>query len=128
MENLVDMSSAFMLLILAFLAALRIQAFMMKKAISQVIDRFRERNSLCSQGSKTADQLELQPPPFLERLFRLRDYKPYALQLLIRRAGQEPCASPMTIECACWKEGFRKSNKISACNEHIVAEGQESLR
>jgi hypothetical protein len=32
----------------------------------------------------TADQLGLQPPTFFERLFKPRDYKPYALQMLIR--------------------------------------------
>jgi len=84
MENPVDLFSIFILLILAFLAALRIQAFMMKRAISQVIDRFRENNTLCSQGSKSADQLGLKPPTFFERLFKPRDYKPYALQMLIQ--------------------------------------------
>lgn len=39
-----------MLLGLFFLAALRIQAFLMKRAVSQVVDRFRANHSLSAYG------------------------------------------------------------------------------
>jgi hypothetical protein len=84
MQNPLDLFSISMLLILSLLVVLRIQAFMVKRALTQVIDRFKTNNSLCSQGSKTVDELELQPPSFLERIYKPRDYKPYALKILIR--------------------------------------------
>jgi hypothetical protein len=73
-----------MLLGLFFLAALRIQAYLMKRAVFQVVDRFRANHSLCSQGTKTADELGLQPPNFWQRFYKPRDYKPYALRMLIQ--------------------------------------------
>jgi hypothetical protein len=84
MENPVNLFSFLIILVFSFLMALRIQAYLMKRAVSKVIDRFRENNSRCSRGSKTIDQLELQPPALWERLIKPRDYKPYALQMLIR--------------------------------------------
>lgn len=83
MENPVNLFSVLILLILAFLVAFRIQAFLMKRAVTQVIDRFQRNHTLCSQGSKTVHELGLQPPTLFERLFKPRDYKPYALQILI---------------------------------------------
>jgi hypothetical protein len=84
MEDPLNLFSIAILLMLAFLAVLRIQAFLVKRALTQVIDRFRTSHSLCSQGSKTVDELELRPPDFLERIYKPRDYKPYALKMLIR--------------------------------------------
>jgi len=72
------------LMMLTFLGALRIQAYLIKRALVQVIDRFRKNQCLCSLGAKTIGELGLQPPSLFERLFKPRDYKPYALQLLIR--------------------------------------------
>ncbi|MEJ2165489.1 MAG: hypothetical protein P8X90_08165 [Desulfobacterales bacterium] len=80
-------ANLFMIMIvlgLSFLAALRIQAYMMKRAVSQVVDRFRSNHCLCSQGAKSADELGLQPPNFWQRLYKPRDYKPDALRILIQ--------------------------------------------
>ena len=84
MENPLNLLPIIFILILSFLVVLRIQAFMVKRALKQVIDKFRAKHSLCSQGSKTIAELDLQPPSFPERIYRLRDYKPDALKLLIR--------------------------------------------
>ncbi len=84
MEDPLNLFSITILLMLAFLAALRIQAFLVKRVLNQVIERFRTNHSLCSQGAKTVAELELQPPSFLERMYKPRDYKPYALKMLIR--------------------------------------------
>jgi len=70
--------------VLFFLVVLRIQAYLVKRALSQVIERFRQHDSLCSQSPKSMDQLGLRPPGFWERAVKPRDYKPYALQILIR--------------------------------------------
>ncbi len=84
MENPLDPIPVIVLLALFFLMALKIQGYLLKRAVSQVVDRFRQHNSLCSQGSKTLDQLDLQPPTFIDRMTKPRDYKPYALQMLIK--------------------------------------------
>ena len=84
MEDPLNLFLILLILILCFLVVLRIQAFMVKRALRQVIDKFRAKHSLCSQGSKTIAELELQPPSFPERIYRLRDYKPDALKMLIR--------------------------------------------
>ena len=84
MGNPLDPIPFLMMLALFILAALKIQGYLLKRAITQVIDRFRQHNSLCSQGSKTLDQLDLQPPTFIDRMTKPRDYKPYALRMLIK--------------------------------------------
>ena len=84
MKNPVDIIVILMLTALLLLIVLRIQAFLMKRAVSQVVESFRANHSLCSQGAKTAAELGLQPPNFWQRLYKPRDYKPYALRMLIQ--------------------------------------------
>lgn len=84
MDTLPKMIFLSALLLLTFLGALRIQAYLIKRALIQVIDRFRKNQCICSLGAKTIGELGLQKPNLLERLCKPRDYKPYALQLLIR--------------------------------------------
>lgn len=67
------------LLFLAFY----IPKIMMKRAVLQVIKIFRKSSSLCSQSPKGVEELGLQDPDFVDRLFKPRDYKPYALKALI---------------------------------------------
>ena len=84
MENSASPIVIVILMALLFLAVLRIQAFLMKRAVSQVVDRFRANHCLCSQGAKTAAELGLQSPNFWQRFYKPRDYKPYALRMLIQ--------------------------------------------
>ena len=84
MNNPLNLLSVSIILLLSLLAALRFQAFLVKRAVTQVVDRFRTNHGLCSQGSKSIDELGLQPPSFLERIYKPRDYKPYALKMLIK--------------------------------------------
>jgi hypothetical protein len=73
------------LLIVFFIALLIALPFMMnKRAIRQVIKRFRDRQALDPSTAKTIDELGLTPPSFRERLMRFRDYKPAALNGLVR--------------------------------------------
>jgi len=87
MENSASLFVVLLLTALLFLIVLRIQAFLMKRAVSQVVESFRANHSLCSQGAKTAAELGLQPPNFWQRLYKPRDYKPYALRMLIQRGA-----------------------------------------
>lgn len=58
--------------------------FMLKRAMSQVIHRFRAHRSLSRESAKTLQELGLTSHSFVERIMKPRDYKPYALQILQR--------------------------------------------
>ncbi len=61
-----------------------IPGWRLKRAMRQVVQIFRRHNATDAKNAKTDDELGLRPRPFLERMFSLRDYKPYALTVLIR--------------------------------------------
>jgi hypothetical protein len=71
---------------LFLMAAFVVQGLMFRRAAFRVIRLFRDKHSLCSEGYKTIDELGLRAKSFMERMFHfgLRDYKPQALQALIR--------------------------------------------
>ena len=66
------------------LALVIIPRWRLKRAISQVIQIFREHNAIDAKGAKTIDELSLRPRSSMEVMFRGRDYKPYALNFLIK--------------------------------------------
>ncbi len=79
------LSMQLVLLILIFLVLLVVIPFAMnKRAVIQVIKRLRQHGALNPESAKTIDELRLNPPTFRERIMRFRDYKPAALQGLIR--------------------------------------------
>ena len=80
MENLLRLAVVFGIFILAIFV---IPRFLMKRAARQVIRIFMETNSLCSQVPKTVEELGLKKQSFIEGLFRAKDYKPYALRMLV---------------------------------------------
>jgi len=45
---------------------------------------FRRNNAFDVRSAKTVDELGLRPPTFLEGMLRMRDFKPYALQILMQ--------------------------------------------
>ena len=61
-----------------------IPGWRLKRAIRQVVQIFRRYNATDVKNAKTDDELGLKPPPMLQRMTSLRDYKPYALSVLIR--------------------------------------------
>ena len=67
---------------IAFLAIMYIPALMIKRAMIKIIRIFCSYNAIGARNAKTIDELGLRPPDFLQRLVKLRDYKPYALQIL----------------------------------------------
>ena len=77
-----------LLLILLVVAALAIMIFaprwFLTRAFSKVIQIFRENNALDEKNAKTIEELGLTPPSFTQRISRMRDYKPQALDLLRR--------------------------------------------
>jgi hypothetical protein len=78
----------FFLLILGIIAvpaALLISGFLMQRAVFQVIEIFCRQDALDRFHAKTIEELGLQPPGFLERMIKFRDYKPYALRFLAEK-------------------------------------------
>jgi hypothetical protein len=61
-----------------------IPRILLRRAFSQVISIFRRNHSLCTETPKTVDELGLAPKSLMDRMLKPRDYKPYALQVLIR--------------------------------------------
>jgi hypothetical protein len=68
------------MLILAFVV---IPRFLIGRAMRQVIRIFRESNTTTSTTAKTADELGIKAKGVMEGIFRGRDYKPTALNLLM---------------------------------------------
>ena len=56
---------------------------LLKRAIKQVVNAFREHDATGIRSAKTVAELELAPKSFFRRQMGLRDYKPHALQLLM---------------------------------------------
>lgn len=69
---------------LFWLGVFVLPAFRLKRAILQVIRIFTREQSFCFNNSKTVNELGLAPPPIWDRLFKMRDFKPFAVQVLIR--------------------------------------------
>ena len=61
-----------------------IPGWRLKRAIRQVIQIFRRHYATDAKNAKTDDELGLKPRPMLQRMTSLRDYKPYALSVMIR--------------------------------------------
>ncbi len=83
MEN----TAIFWLIILAlfWLGLFIIPAYRLKNAILQVIRIFKTQGTFCSSNAnaKTMEELGMAPPGGL-RLFSIRDFKPYAIQVLVK--------------------------------------------
>jgi hypothetical protein len=74
--------TVFAFIILLFLGLYYIPAFMVRRAILKVINIFCRHDAIGVENAKTVDELGLKPLDFFQRLWRLRDYKPQALQIL----------------------------------------------
>ncbi len=74
----------FIIVILALLVlAIFLSRMRMKRSLQQVLRIFREKGALDSQNAKTKEELGITPQSVIERMYKVRDYKPYALQLLV---------------------------------------------
>ena len=72
------------LVILAILGFWVLPRIRIKRAVNQVVGIFERNNALDARSAKTIDELGLRPPTFLEGMLRMRDFKPYALQILMK--------------------------------------------
>lgn len=65
-------------------AMLGIPYMMTRRAMSRVIKTFRMNNALDKSTARTVDELGLRPRTMLQNMFRSRDYKPQALNFLMK--------------------------------------------
>ena len=73
------------LMVVAFiLAFIFIPQFMLMRNVPKVIRIFREHNAVGEKNAKLIEELGLLPKTMFQRMFRRRDYKPQALQFLLR--------------------------------------------
>ena len=72
-------------MVIALGGSLYIRTFLTRRAIFKVIEIFYQHHALGMKGAKTRHDLGLERPDFLQRMMKPRDYKQYALQILIKR-------------------------------------------
>jgi hypothetical protein len=79
-------TTALVILLIIVLAALGffVLRIRIRRAAKQIIAIFERDNALDARSAKTIDELRLRPPTFLESMLRMRDFKPYALQILMK--------------------------------------------
>ena len=80
-----DANALFILLIviLAIAGFFVLPRIRIRRAVNQVMAIFERSNAVDVRSAKTIDELGLRPPTFLEGMMRMRDFKPYALQILM---------------------------------------------
>jgi hypothetical protein len=62
-----------------------IRTFLTRRAIFKVIDIFYQNDALGVNDAKTLHELGLESPSFFQRITKPRDYKQFALQILMKR-------------------------------------------
>jgi len=72
-----------LIIILAILGFFVLPQIRMRRAVSQVVAIFERNNALDVRSARTIDELGLRPRTFLEGIGRIRDFKPYALKILM---------------------------------------------
>jgi len=83
------------IIIVAILGFFVLPRMRIRRAVRQVVGIFERHSALDVRSAKTIDELGLRPPTFLEGMLRMRDFKPYALQIL------------MNAEVVCQTDGGR---------------------
>ena len=73
-----------LVIVVAILGFFVLPRIRMKRAVNQVVAIFERNNALDARSAKTIDELGLRPPTFLEGMMRMRDFKPYAMQILMK--------------------------------------------
>ena len=71
-------------IILTLGGILLLYGFQSKRALFKVIAIFCQHEALGSRDAKTLRELGLERPDFFQKMVRPRDYKQYALQMLIK--------------------------------------------
>jgi hypothetical protein len=72
-------------MVIALAGSLYVRTLLTRRAIFKVIEMFYQHHALTMKGAKTRHELGLERPDLLQRMMKPRDYKQYALQILIKR-------------------------------------------
>jgi hypothetical protein len=72
-------------MIIALGGSLYIRTFLTRRAIFKVIEIFYQHHALGLNGAKTRHELGLERPNFFQKMMKPRDYKQYALQILMKK-------------------------------------------
>ena len=73
-----------LMVLLFIVVVLFLPQWLMMRNVPKVIRIFRQNNAVGGKNAKTIEELGLLPKSMFQRMFSRRDYKPQALQLLIR--------------------------------------------
>ena len=73
-----------LLTLLFFVLLLGLPVILNRRAASQVISLFKKNQALGIDSARTIDELGLRPAGFSQRLVSMRDYKPRALEALVK--------------------------------------------
>ncbi|KJS32735.1 MAG: hypothetical protein VR64_05455 [Desulfatitalea sp. BRH_c12] len=79
-----DVFIMIVLVLCYFLALLALPALLVKRAMIKVVEIFRAHGATEARRAKPAEAMGLKPPEFLLRIGTLRDYKPAAVDLLLK--------------------------------------------
>ena len=85
MEEIQNSFLFFVLIIMAFGMVVSVYIFRGRRAMSEVIKVFHQHNALGIKDAKTLQELGLEKPDFARRITRGRDFRQYALQILMKR-------------------------------------------
>ena len=77
-----DIAIIVLLVVTMIVAMIGLPVIFMRRAIPAVIRIFREHNAIKANAAKTPDELGFKSRTILERMWKPRDYKTQALQLL----------------------------------------------
>ena len=83
-DNMNDILVIALIIIAIIAGMLGIPYLMMRRAVGHVIKIFQRNNALDAKTAKTIDELGLSPRTMLQNMFRTRDYKPQALNFLMK--------------------------------------------
>jgi len=70
------------IIVLGLLAVIFLPAFMLRRAVKQTINILKKANALSPENARPLKELGLEQKNFLQRIGRIRDYKPMAVQTL----------------------------------------------
>lgn len=73
---------ALVLIVALAVGAMYLSRFLLKRAIRTVVATFRGRGAVSAKKAATAESLGLARGGVMDRMFRMRDYRPDALRLL----------------------------------------------
>jgi len=72
-----------LIIIMAVPGFLVVPRICIKRAVKHVVAIPERNGALDARSAKTVDELRLRPSTFLEGMLHMRDFKPYALQILM---------------------------------------------